>query len=139
MTVHASAVVDECRRCLGPRPKWKTYCESCRSVCLSERRARRRKVERAQGIRASENHRQRARRYGAEYEPVIARRVFERDAWICGICREPVDADLAWPHPRSASLDHTVPLARGGAHSYENTRCAHLTCNSSAGALVRRT
>jgi 5-methylcytosine-specific restriction endonuclease McrA len=33
-------------------------------------------------------------------------------------------------------LDHIVPLARGGEHSYANTQPAHPTCNRRKGAKV---
>lgn len=53
----------------------------------------------------------------------------ERDGWRCGICRRKVDSTLAYPHPRSPSLDHIVPLSLGGRHVRENVRIAHLSCN----------
>jgi 5-methylcytosine-specific restriction endonuclease McrA len=62
-------------------------------------------------------------------EPFAPRDVFERDQWTCGLCRHPVDPGLAWPHPMSASVDHVVPLSRGGEHSLDNVQCAHLRCN----------
>lgn len=73
--------------------------------------------------------RRRARRHGAAYEPILHAEVFTRDAWTCGICRTPVDPTLKHPHPMSASLDHIVPLARGGDHLRTNVQCAHLACN----------
>lgn len=69
-------------------------------------------------------------------ENVIAREVFERDGWMCGICLAPVDESLVWPDPFSPSLDHVVPLARGGHHTYQNTQLAHLRCNVSKGDRV---
>jgi 5-methylcytosine-specific restriction endonuclease McrA len=55
--------------------------------------------------------------------------IFERDGWKCGLCGDPVDSDLSYPHPQSASLDHIVPISRGGPHTYDNVQCAHLSCN----------
>ena len=55
--------------------------------------------------------------------------VFERDDWLCGLCGEPVDKDLSWPDPMSASLDHIIPLSRCGAHTLDNVQLAHLACN----------
>lgn len=55
--------------------------------------------------------------------------VGERDGWRCGICRRRIDYALAYPHPRSASLDHIVPLSLGGLHLLTNVRIAHLGCN----------
>ena len=55
--------------------------------------------------------------------------IFDRDEWSCGICSEPVDSSLAWPDPMSASLDHVIPVSRGGRHVRDNVQCSHLTCN----------
>lgn len=55
--------------------------------------------------------------------------IAERDGWRCGICQRSVDAALTWPHPRSRSLDHIIPLSLGGEHSAANARLAHLHCN----------
>lgn len=56
--------------------------------------------------------------------------VYERDHWMCGLCRLPVDPGSAWPHPMSASVDHILPLSQGGSHTLANVQCAHLSCNS---------
>lgn len=79
----------------------------------------------------------RALKRGAPITESIDRNaVFERDAWVCGLCASPVDRGLQYPHPMSASLDHVVPLSRGGSHIPENVQCSHLTCNLSKGARV---
>lgn len=55
---------------------------------------------------------------------------------VCGICRDILDLDLAWPDPRSKSVDHLVPLARGGTHEQSNLQWAHLSCNVRKGARM---
>ena len=75
------------------------------------------------------DQRRRARKLGAEVEKFATVEVFERDGWVCGICGDRVDASLAYPDLMSASLDHIVQLAHGGAHTRANTRCSHLVCN----------
>lgn len=79
---------------------------------------------------AAENRRtasaRRARQRSAFVEHVDPRRVFERDHGICGICNELVD-------PIDFHVDHVIPLARGGEHSYANTQTAHPACNMSKG------
>lgn len=62
--------------------------------------------------------------------------VLERDGWFCQICVRPIDPELAWPDPWSKSVDHRVPISKGGAHSMENTQAAHLGCNSKKGARL---
>lgn len=65
-------------------------------------------------------------------DPISRVAVYERDAWICQLCSEPVDPNLEYPDPRAASLDHVVPLSRGGTHESTNLQLAHLKCNVSA-------
>ena len=49
---------------------------------------------------------------------------------ICGICGQPVDKSLKYPDPGSPTIDHIVPLSRGGhPSSLENLQLAHFRCN----------
>ena len=49
---------------------------------------------------------------------------------ICGICGKPVDMSLKYPHPMSKTIDHIIPIAKGGHPSdLENLQLAHWTCN----------
>lgn len=49
---------------------------------------------------------------------------------VCGICGEPVDFGLKYPHPMSPCIDHIVPVAKGGHPSdLDNLQLAHWTCN----------
>ena len=75
----------------------------------------------------------RARKRGVDAERVVAVDVFDRDGWLCGICGGEVDSGLEWPDSGSASLDHIIPLSKGGTHTYANTQLAHLFCNVSKG------
>jgi 5-methylcytosine-specific restriction endonuclease McrA len=57
-----------------------------------------------------------------------------RDEWKCHLCGEEISRVEVHPHPLSATVDHVVPLAVGGKHSYENVRAAHFHCNNKKGA-----
>lgn len=72
----------------------------------------------------------RAREKEAFVEEVDRLAVFDRDGWVCGICAEPVNPDAKFPDLMSASLDHIIPLARGGLHEMSNCQLAHFICNS---------
>lgn len=63
--------------------------------------------------------------------------IFERDGWLCQICGEEIDRNLVFPHPRSVSLDHIIPISRGGLHRRDNVQCAHFGCNSGKGNKLR--
>lgn len=71
----------------------------------------------------------RALERGARVEKFSPRDIYDRDGWMCGICERPVDRDALYPDPQCASLDHVVPLSRGGEHSRANAQCSHLACN----------
>ena len=75
-----------------------------------------------------------AKQRDAFVAPVNHQAVFERDAGICGICFHVVDLTLRFPDPLSPTIDHIVPLSKGGVHAPENVQLAHLGCNSSKGA-----
>jgi 5-methylcytosine-specific restriction endonuclease McrA len=64
----------------------------------------------------------RARQRAAYVEHVAPAVVWERDEGICQLCGEPAE-------PNDWHLDHIVPLARGGEHSYQNVQVAHPLCN----------
>lgn len=62
-------------------------------------------------------------------EAVKSAEVYRRDGYVCQICREPLDMDAVFPRPLSPSVDHVIPLARGGTHEYANVQAAQLRCN----------
>ena len=79
---------------------------------------------------ADYNHVRRARKYKVAYERIDALVVANRDNWICQICFEPIDSSLTYPNQLYRSVDHIIPLSKGGTHVYENVQIAHLRCNT---------
>lgn len=73
-------------------------------------------------------------RYRDYYDPSITlKKLYERDGGICQICGKPCDwNDMEWGHsgPTYPSLDHIIPRAKGGEHTWDNVQLAHCMCNS---------
>ena len=48
---------------------------------------------------------------------------------VCGICGKPVDFSYKYPHPLSPTVDHIIPIAKGGHPSdLSNLQLAHRYC-----------
>lgn len=64
----------------------------------------------------------------SEYER--NRQIILKTQDICGICGQPVDKTLKYPDPMSATVDHIIPINRGGhPSSIDNLQLAHFRCN----------
>ncbi|MEU8334800.1 HNH endonuclease [Micromonospora tulbaghiae] len=101
----------------GPR---RPRCAACRII-------RQREIARVHA--AVHGHARRAKMRGAEAEKFTKQSIFDRDGWRCGICCKRIPRHLTHPHSLSASLDHIIPLSKGGPHTRANTRASHLRCN----------
>ena len=79
---------------------------------------------------SEKRQRYRARRAAALEGPV------DIDAlWtgFCAICKDPIDPTLRRPNVMCRSIDHIVPLSRGGSHTQDNLAWVHLLCNMRKG------
>jgi hypothetical protein len=81
-------------------------------------------------------NRRRARLKNTRVGPVSFRALWDAQAGLCGICFSSIDDSLPHPHPGSPSIDHILPLSKGGTHTQDNLQWAHLTCNIRKGATV---
>jgi len=55
--------------------------------------------------------------------------VLEKARGHCKICRKPFGR-------LKVEIDHKVPLARGGTHTYDNLQAVHAVCNRRKGAKI---
>jgi hypothetical protein len=77
----------------------------------------------------------RARMRDAEREPVDPIAVFDRDGWRCQLCGVATSRRFRGTCQSNApEMDHIVPLAVGGSHTYANVQCSCRQCNIAKGA-----
>jgi 5-methylcytosine-specific restriction endonuclease McrA len=78
--------------------------------------------------------RRRARARGAARIDRIDRvAIYERDNYTCYLCGRICDPNAPRATPHKLTLDHVIPLARGGTHTADNLRVACWSCNCSKG------
>jgi 5-methylcytosine-specific restriction endonuclease McrA len=113
----------EPRRCGCGAYIMRKHYRSC-SVCVAAKPPRLASKDAARKAR-------KLRERGAAVEMVDAVRVFTRDGWRCQLCGAKTPQFLRGTYKaRAPELDHIIPIAAGGEHSYRNTQCACRSCNA---------
>lgn len=55
--------------------------------------------------------------------------VFDAHGWICHLCGMVIDKNAAKNDWMRVTLDHIIPISRGGEHVWSNVAPAHFRCN----------
>lgn len=71
------------------------------------------------------------------FENISLPRLFKRDKGVCHLCGEQCNYDdyimdgttyiVGNTHP---SIDHVIPISKGGTHTWDNVKLAHMNCNT---------
>jgi 5-methylcytosine-specific restriction endonuclease McrA len=107
--------------------------------CIAERLRRNSRARRAvkdaafRAMKRREYRKRRAIKRGCRTDPYDPLDIAERDRWRCGLCGQRIQRNVDHLHPRSLTMDHMIPLARGGDDVPENVQAAHRQCNSIKG------
>lgn len=107
----------QCHKEFDPAPgsiHWKYCSDKCRN-----------KFTRRNQRRARE-----AREWGTASETFSDKSIFERDGYLCCVCGMPVRTDVRPCHYQAATIDHIIPLSRGGSNMRGNIQTVHFICNS---------
>ena len=62
--------------------------------------------------------------------------IARRDSYLCHLCNQMVDMDIARTDKMGATIDHVLPLSKGGLDTMENVALAHWICNIRKGNRV---
>jgi 5-methylcytosine-specific restriction endonuclease McrA len=126
-----------CKRCQAVAPLFSNFFRGCVAVAATVRKPRKRDPNYLS--RRDYAVKRRCDQWGVPFERVSRAAVWKASGWLCGLCRNPVDSRLRWPHPLSKSLDHVIPLSVPGSpgHVFSNCQLSHLTCNTRKGGVNR--
>lgn len=126
-----------CRNCNNNRIEYKHICEDCgeeftsfsknHSLCnrCSRRRNNRELKDRLKNMNRIDRN-------------ISLHKLIQRDKGICKICGRQVDINDYYYTDEGyfiagenyPSIDHIIPLAKGGTHTWDNVQLAHRHCNS---------
>lgn len=138
-----------CRQARKHTRIWIKDCEGCGAVvafrrpngkwCQSCKAASRLAYWTSEKERERTRRKNRQRRLSARRGAEIAGRytlaeVVAKSSGSCHLCGDPVDMSLKCPDPQSPTIDHLVPLSKGGPDVLGNVMLAHRWCNTSRGA-----
>lgn len=110
------------------------YCSVCKHKQILKRTAAYRKRHPDKHVQVQQ--RRRTRKGGSHTELFTHEDVVSHSGADCHLCGIPIDYSLTYPDPMSKSLDHVIPLSKGGAHTLSNVKMAHLRCNSKKGDRI---
>ena len=70
---------------------------------------------------------------GGKLRKAFKHKVYIRNKGVCQLCNEYVYLNIDYPDPMSASIDHILPVSKGGTHALYNLQLAHWICNIKRG------
>lgn len=86
--------------------------------------------------KAEQVARYRARKFNNFVASVNRKQIFELDSYRCHLCKRKCRRSTTYLansrvlHPLSPTIDHLIPLSKGGTHEPANCRTACFQCNS---------
>lgn len=104
------------------------YCKQCCKVHRAQARVHKR--DKKKGVSNRQQYRARVEHGHTEVDTISLAKLYRRDKGICALCLLYVESNLA-------SIDHIIPLMRGGKHVWSNVQLAHIKCNKKKGVRAR--
>lgn len=113
-----------------------------KKLAQEEREERRKEQRRAEQKRHEIKREKRMKNNGRMDKDISLKKLYKRDKGICYICGELCDYNDYNISENGAfiarkfypSIDHVQPLSKGGLHTWDNIKLAHMICNSKKNA-----
>ena len=110
-------------------------CDPCKAETVRRNREIYRASESFKASRRAGKAMRRAAERGVDADRIDPLKVFDRDGWKCHLCGCPTPKSLRGTYEDKApELDHVIPLAAGGTHTWGNVKCSCRSCNGAKGA-----
>ena len=109
----------KCKEC--GKHKEVTYIRKvyCSDECKRKYEWRRKEVKRRKKIKSN----------GEVHWDISIERLLKRDGSTCYLCGESTIKGEDTNHELYPSIEHVIPIAKGGTHTWDNVKIAHRRCN----------
>ena len=138
---HEKLEATKARRLANPR-QWDFHCDRCKKLVVTDVMVTRGKYGRycrnCALLKQRENYRVKTAKRQKVTQPIriSADVLIERDGNLCRLCDTEIDLSLARNSRWGATIDHIIPLSKGGADELDNLQLAHWICNIKKGNRV---
>lgn len=111
------------------------FCEACGEIILGTRqRFCRPCAQRIQNRRDNvKKDKRRVAAFTVDTHTITLVKLYARDKGICWLCGQPCDFSAGINDNLYPSIDHIVPISKGGKDEWANIKLAHRICNSKRG------
>ena len=110
----------ECPSCFSiyvPTSKQQVYCSK---ECAKREQNRRKEITRRHKLREN----------GKVDYSITLSKVIKKNKSVCAICGGIVNKKVHSNHDDYPSIDHIIPVTKGGTHTWDNVQLAHRRCNN---------
>lgn len=108
-------------------------CKECGTIFIGDSKSARYCSDACRKRADNRDHDKRIYRNGQPDLSITLTKVFKRDGGICQICGKRIGFDCDSNSDDYPSIDHILPLAKGGLHQWNNVQLACRGCNTAKG------
>lgn len=110
----------ECKEIFETKKKNQKF---CKIMCQKKYHYRKKDVKRRMNILKN----------GTVDWDISINEIIKRDGCKCYLCNEDVKLDVHYNNDKAPTIEHVVPIALGGTHTWNNVKVAHRKCNNYKG------
>ncbi|MDH5099762.1 HNH endonuclease [Lactobacillus kefiranofaciens] len=77
-----------------------------------------------------------ARKNGKYDNSISLEKIYKRDHGICYICGKKLNLDTYYNDPLAPTIEHVIPIIKGGTHTWDNVKLACRECNTAKGSKL---
>lgn len=75
-----------------------------------------------------------AKQNGKYDKGITLEKLYKRDHGICYLCGKQLNLNAPYNDPLAPTIEHVIPIIKGGTHTWDNVRLACRSCNNKKGS-----